>query len=75
MCCGKAVKKVKNIAKGITNLAKGVNTELSEQRLKICFNCPRLIGGISCSVCGCAVAAKTRVKDESCPLKKWGVAA
>nr|WP_235596206.1 DUF6171 family protein [Leptospira weilii] len=24
-----------------------------------------------CSVCGCFVRLKTKLKQESCPIKKW----
>lgn len=74
MCCNGIVQTVKNgqrIAKGFAYLAGGINEELSEKRVKICHNCPRLSGGIVCQICGCAVDAKTRIPEESCPINKW----
>ncbi|EKR98081.1 DUF6171 family protein [Leptospira mayottensis] len=43
-------------------------------RLEICFACPLLLKGFlleRCSVCGCFVRLKTKLKYESCPIKKW----
>jgi hypothetical protein len=73
MCCGagKVVKAGAKIATGFAYLAAGVNTDLSKERLKKCNNCPRLVGGLICSECGCEVHAKTRLPEEQCPLKKW----
>lgn len=68
--CPPKKNKIARIATGFAYLAAGVNNELSEQRLKICYNCPKLVGGIICGICGCSVAAKTRLPGESCPLKK-----
>jgi hypothetical protein len=74
MCCPGISQTVKNgqrIAKGFAYLAGGINQELSDKRIKICNNCPRLRGGISCSICGCIVEAKTRLPEESCPEQRW----
>jgi hypothetical protein len=74
MCCDKIARTVKNgqrIATGFAYLAGGVNEELHDSRVKICHNCPKLVGGLVCQVCGCAVDAKTRLTDESCPIGKW----
>lgn len=74
MCCNKLARTVKNgqrIATGFAYLAAGVNDSLSASRMKICYNCPKLVGGLVCSVCGCSVDAKTRLPEESCPENKW----
>jgi hypothetical protein len=76
MCCEGIVKTVKNgqrIATGFAYLAAGVNEELSQKRVKICYNCPRLVGGLVCNLCGCEVHAKTRLPVERCPEKipRW----
>jgi len=74
MCCDKLAKTVKNgqrIATGWAYMAAGVNQVLSERRVKICNNCAQLRGGLICAQCGCPVDAKTRLPQESCPLKKW----
>lgn len=80
MCCtgmAKTVDKAKRIATGYLYLAGGVNEELSKERMKFCNNCPRLVGGLVCSICGCECHAKTRLPEESCPDKepKWGAVA
>jgi len=64
--------KVMQIATGYAYLALGINQDLSKQRVKICSNCPRLSGGIICSLCGCEIHAKTRLPAEECPETKPG---
>jgi len=55
-------------------LARGesptVNERLQNQRLRECHTCPQLSSG-TCSLCGCVVAFKTRVRAASCPMGKW----
>lgn len=73
MCCKgvkKTVKSVKNIATGYAYLALGVNPELSKKRMKICNNCPFVVQGIICSICGCELHAKTRLPNEQCADEK-----
>jgi len=73
MCCKgikKTAKKAKQIAIGYAYLAAGVNEELSARRVRICRNCPNLMGGMVCAICGCEVHAKTRLPEEECPDKK-----
>jgi len=60
-----------NIITGFSYLAVGANEDLSVTRMAVCNNCDKLRGGVSCSVCGCVVKAKTRVEGEHCPLNKW----
>lgn len=41
-------------------------------RREICAACPELKQPLGrCSKCGCIVKAKTALKNQSCPLKKW----
>lgn len=48
------------------------NRELSTSRLKICSGCPCFHNLLMvCSICGCAMAAKTRDPKEKCPINKW----
>ena len=68
MCCG-GMKKAKKIATGYAYLMFGVNEKLSKKRMRICRNCPNLKGG-DCVICGCDMAAKTRLPAEICPDKK-----
>lgn len=58
---------------------------LGETRYKICLECPKItfhLGLPFCGVpvigaaidpetCGCMLHAKTKIKSQSCPLKKW----
>ena len=53
------------------------NTEFSEKqdaedRYNICLSCPELINLTrQCKLCGCFMAAKTKLKHATCPLGKW----
>lgn len=63
-------KQVVTVAKGYAYLMFGVNEKLSKQRMKVCRNCPKFNSDGSCSICGCDMAAKTRLPQEQCPDKK-----
>ncbi len=45
--------------------------ELVKQRLEICGDCPQLIGGMTCSDCGCFVQFRVRHKTAACVNGKW----
>ena len=68
------LKKLWNIIKGwyykIFNKKQGI----ANDRLEICHQCSNKINsalGDACSLCGCILDAKTRVKDEKCDIDKW----
>jgi hypothetical protein len=68
---------IKNIATGWFNQIRdsmGILPEdiklLAEKRLKNCDTCPQRKEN-SCSVCGCALKAKTKDPKSSCPLNRW----
>jgi len=45
-----------------------------EARISQCRACPKLIGGHTCSLCGCIVDIAARLKAKRCPLpggKGW----
>ena len=61
----------KNAAKGVD---QSVPKEVAEERLSICNSCPKLIKLTgNCAECGCFVSAKTKYRQEHCPLFKWDV--
>lgn len=69
-CCGKA----KRIVKGHFKNAFGIDRKLSTKRMIICHDCDRRMWkqGVSwCKECYCFLPAKTKVKEEICPLGKW----
>jgi len=73
-CCGKAVKKAKNIAIGYTNLVVGVKYEFTDSRIRICQYCEKnywIKRTLWCSICKCFIPAKARVEKEKCPENKW----
>lgn len=69
-CC----KKIKNIAIGYTNLARGVKYEFTDDRVRACQKCDwrYWIGRtLWCRVCKCFIPAKARVENEKCPKGFW----
>jgi len=44
---------------------------LHRQRRAICAQCPHALKNQLCTLCGCLLAAKTRLKGSHCPLGKW----
>lgn len=71
----KLFKKIKHIIFGWWYNFIGINYELMNNRMKICNKCEYKIHLTKhievCSLCGCYLKAKTRIKDEYCLLKKW----
>lgn len=55
---------------------KKVETTISQERLSICKECPRLnaISNI-CLECGCVMTLKTKLPNASCPIGKWSIIA
>ncbi|WP_232424453.1 DUF6171 family protein [Leptospira alstonii] len=49
-------------------------SDFSKKRLETCLSCPLILKGFlseQCSVCGCFVRLKTKLKSESCPIFRW----
>lgn len=70
--------KVKEIANGFKNILKSkmnLTTEKEEvlfaTRKKVCNACPSNMNNITCSTCGCVLAAKVRAINTECPEKHW----
>lgn len=64
---------IKNIPK-ILNKVEHVTDAQQAHRLEICRQCPYIrkrVGVERCSLCGCFLQVKTRLKDEYCPIEKW----
>jgi hypothetical protein len=69
------------LTRGITGLAKAAlgvdpaDPATVEHRQKTCAACEHVtltLGVLKrCGKCGCALAAKTRVAGERCPIGKW----
>lgn len=68
------IKKLKHIIRGWYYALRGENWELSQQRMEQCRKCKDIVyltkTVTECSICGCFLDAKTRVKEESCPQGK-----
>ncbi|MCY9656856.1 DUF6171 family protein [Paenibacillus chondroitinus] len=37
------------------------------ERLSRCSECPKLVSGHTCSLCGCIVRIAAKLRDKSCP--------
>lgn len=48
-----------------------VDKETREKRAEICKVCPSLNSYNFCIHCNCFMPAKTYLKKQECPLKKW----
>lgn len=44
--------------------------DVAKERLDICGACQFNMGGI-CVKCGCILVAKTKLKNQKCPMDKW----
>lgn len=67
------VKSLFTIAKNAaTGVDQSVAPEIAQSRLNTCLGCDRLNQTLQqCKECGCFVRAKTKFKQEKCPLGKW----
>lgn len=48
-----------------------VETEIAQERMAICKECPSLLPTGTCSECGCIMSLKTKLPNAFCPLEKW----
>ena len=72
---------VKNGVIGITKSVLGIDPaddSVIAKRREMCRDCPnavpcaKIIGKFcACSICGCLLSLKTKVKSERCPEGKW----
>jgi hypothetical protein len=44
-----------------------VPDSIYRDRLQMCSECPKLLGGNTCSLCGCIVRITAKLKEKSCP--------
>lgn len=44
-----------------------------ERRLNLCSTCDALVGGLTCSYCGCFVLARAKKNSQSCPKPGGGL--
>lgn len=49
-----------------------VDAVTKQWRLEKCRDCPHLVFGLNCNLCGCFVSDKTNYKGEQCPDGRWG---
>ena len=69
---GEMVKNFAELSKAIGKNPKMVTTEVYQERMKTCFDCPSFDSTqIRCRSCGCMMKAKARFQAARCPLKKW----
>ena len=80
-CCGKTVKRVRNIAIGLSGHAIEKMTgiavmkyEFTDDRIRACQKCEHNYWRgrtLWCGICKCFVPGKARIADEKCPEGKW----
>ncbi len=58
-----------SIAAYVARLSQEESVEDSEyeRRLNICSRCQDLMGGLTCSHCGCFVLARAKKRNQDCP--------
>lgn len=59
----------KNLATGVD---QSVPVEVHAVRIETCNGCPKLMVTRQCGECLCFVDLKTKLRQEKCPLDKWG---
>lgn len=42
-----------------------------QERMAICTSCENFTTHQFCNICSCYMPAKTKLANQSCPLKKW----
>jgi len=56
----------------VQGIEQGVPIEIEKERKSICAKCPQLNATTNqCKECGCFINAKTKFRQERCPLDKW----
>jgi len=51
-----------------------IKEDYHKQRLDICRSCDKKIQAPFfelCSLCGCVILFKTKLKNQRCPINKW----
>lgn len=49
-----------------------VPENVQQERYQICLGCEHFYSLLkNCKICGCVMPLKTRLKNQSCPIKKW----
>lgn len=64
---------MKEIFRGVYNHHIKGETELSEERMKICKECEfstKSIVGLRCTICTCPCKYRTK-SNKNCPKDKW----
>ena len=78
-------KKIKRVLRGASGLSQSVLSiniapdKIIEERREICRNCEYAVSPkskpdkkVKCSLCGCLINHKIRLRKEKCPDKRWG---
>lgn len=70
---------VLNAASDVLKSALGIDDDvfapkdIAQSRLQSCLECEKFVRVTKqCRLCGCFVAAKTKMRSASCPLGIWG---
>jgi hypothetical protein len=62
-----------NLIRSKLNIARKEIEDLASKRLEFCNPCEHNTKGMipRCSLCGCVISAKVRVKHQNCPKNLW----
>lgn len=56
----------------VTGKLEFVSDEVAKERMDICKQCDARNDTINvCTVCGCFLPAKVKLKESSCPMEAW----
>jgi len=64
------MRKIISIVLGWWFWATNRNNEMARARLLVCAKCPDRKWFV-CGICTCVLQAKSRIKDEECPMNRW----
>lgn len=64
---------LKEMARDLVNGTLQITpSEIADERMKVCKECLDFQPLVSrCSMCGCIMAAKTKMMQSACPAGKW----
>ncbi|MCL6603138.1 MAG: DUF6171 family protein [Paenibacillus sp.] len=59
---------IRVLASPMFSEGNSVPESVYQERLLHCKECPKLVGGYTCSLCGCIVRITAKLKEKCCPL-------
>jgi len=69
-CLKRVIHGAAGLARAAATLGRSDAAALAESRLRICKTSPHR-RRFTCGLCGCLLAAKARLPDETCDAGRW----